>query len=284
MSKRGSGKRRGNESPQRNRQKSQSGGNRGRDFSRSAISSEKYYVCGINVMNQLMATQPERLIELHLLEDMGKQRQQRLNIDPSGLSVPVNYCDAETLLRLTGTENHQGVAAELKPSKMLDDDEALELLAELKDPLILILDSIQDPHNFGACLRTAESAGVDLVVVPRSRSVEITPVVSKVASGAAETQRVARVGNLARFMRSLQEMHIRMVGTDDEGEGTVYSQDLTGPLALVMGAEGSGMRRLTQEHCDFTVNLPMRGTVESLNLSVATGICLYEILRQRGVA
>ena len=111
----------------------------------------------------------------------------------------------------------------------------------------------------------------------------MTPTVSKVASGAAETQTIAGVTNLARFMRELQQLGIRMVGNDGEGEGSIFAQDMTGPLALVMGAEGSGMRRLTREHCDFTVNLPMLGTVESLNLSVATGICLYEILRQRGV-
>ena len=151
-------------------------------------------------------------------------------------------------------------------------------------PLILILDSIQDPRNFGACLRTAESAGVDLVVVPRSRSVEMTPTVSKVASGAAETQKIARVTNLARFMRELQQLGIRLMGTDDEGDGSLYEHDVTGSIALVMGAEGTGMRRLTREHCDFTVNLPMLGTVESLNLSVATGVCLYEIIRQRSIS
>jgi len=281
MSKRGPSKRRGNEGQRgRGKPKPESGG---RSHGRQAVSSyDKYIVCGINVLNQLMATAPERFIELHLLEDLGHQRQQRLRIDPQNLDVPVNYCDAETLLRLTGTENHQGVAAQVKPSKMLDDNEALELLAAATNPIILILDSIQDPRNFGACLRTAESAGVTLVVVPRSRSVEMTPTVSKVASGAAETQKIAGVTNLARFMRELQELGIRMVGTDGDSDGSIFAQDMTGPIALVMGAEGSGMRRLTREHCDFRVNLPMLGTVESLNLSVATGICLYEILRQRG--
>jgi 23S rRNA (guanosine2251-2'-O)-methyltransferase len=282
MSKRGPGKRRGNEAQRgRGKSRAESGG---RSHGRPAVASyDKYIVCGINVLNQLIATAPERFIELHLLEDLGRERQSRLRLDPETLGVPVHYCDAETLLRLTGTENHQGVAAQVKPSKLLDDNEALDLLAEIASPLILILDSVQDPRNFGACLRTAESAGVDMVVVPRSRSVEMTPTVSKVASGAAETQKIAGVTNLARFMRELQQLGIRMVGTDGEGEGSIFAQDMTGPLALVMGAEGSGMRRLTREHCDFTVNLPMLGTVESLNLSVATGICLYEILRQRGV-
>jgi 23S rRNA (guanosine2251-2'-O)-methyltransferase len=274
MSRRGPKKRGSNDRNDRSQHK----GRGGRDAGRGDV----YIACGINVINQLMEHQPDRLLELYLIEDMGSQRQHRLKIDPSAVDVPVNYLSDDDLLRLTGSENNQGVAARIKPPHMLDDNEALEHLEGIESPLILILDSVQDPRNFGACLRTAESAGVDLVVVPRSRSVDMTPTVSKVASGAAETQKIARVTNLARFMRELQELGIRLMGTDDEGDGSLYQHDVTGPMALVMGAEGTGMRRLTRENCDFTVNLPMLGTVESLNLSVATGICLYEILRQRG--
>ncbi len=281
MSKRGPGKRRGGENQRgRGRPRSES---RIRRSDAPPPRNSKTIVCGINVMNQLMATAPERILEVYMLEDLGRERRSRLDKDPRELGVAVTTCDLDELYRLTGSEQHQGIAAHIKPLPVLDDNGALELLAGISEPLILILDSIQDPRNFGACLRTAESAGVDLVVVPRSRSVEMTPVVSKVASGAAEVQPVARVSNLARFMRELQESGVHLVGTDGEGQGNLYAHDLTGPLAIVMGAEGEGMRRLTREHCDITVKLPMRGTVESLNLSVATGVCLYEVLRQRGV-
>jgi 23S rRNA (guanosine2251-2'-O)-methyltransferase len=164
----------------------------------------------------------------------------------------------------------------------MDDGAALDYLGEIANPLLLVLDSIEDPRNYGACLRTAEGAGVDLVVSGRSRGVDVTPVVSKVASGAAETQPIARVSNLARFMRELQNLNIWIVGTDDSGPATLYESNLTGPLAIVMGAEGKGLRRLTREHCDSLVRIPMRGSVDSLNISVAAGVCLYEALRQRG--
>ena len=163
----------------------------------------------------------------------------------------------------------------------LDDHAALDLLRDLTDPLILVLDGVEDPRNYGACLRTADAAGVDLVVVGRSRGVAMTPVVSKVASGAAETQTVARVANIARFLKALRDFDIWIVGADERGGTGLFEANLTGPLALVLGAEGKGLRRLTREHCDTLVSLPMRGAVESLNLSVAAGVCLYEALRQR---
>jgi 23S rRNA (guanosine2251-2'-O)-methyltransferase len=164
----------------------------------------------------------------------------------------------------------------------MDDYVALDYLGNLKDPLILVLDGIEDPRNYGACLRTAEGAGVDLVVSGRNRGVDITAVVSKVASGAAETQPIARVANLARFLRSLQALNIWIVGTDERAPITLYEANLSGPIAVVMGAEGKGMRHLTREHCDVLVRLPMKGMVESLNIAVAAGVCLYECVRQRG--
>jgi len=270
MSRRGPGRRRGVEK-------------RGRGKERKERKHDsRYFVCGINALNQLLESDPERLRELYLKADLGRERLSRISTDPKHMICPVHHVDDEELYRLAGTENHQGVVASITPPELLDDNAALELLEGIENPLILILDSVHDPRNLGACLRTAEAAGADLVVVPRSRSPELTPTVSKVASGAAEIQKIARVSNLARFLKELQEAGVWLVGTDGDAEQSLFDQSLTQPVALIMGAEGEGIRRLTREHCDLLVNLPLHGTVESLNLSVAAGIGLYEILRQRG--
>jgi 23S rRNA (guanosine2251-2'-O)-methyltransferase len=164
----------------------------------------------------------------------------------------------------------------------LDEDEAIDLLDSIqKDPFILILDQVQDPRNLGACLRSADAAGVDLVIMPSDRSAGLTDVVRHVASGAAESLPLARARNLARFMKKLQEKGIRLVGTSDQAKKNVFEADLKGSLGLVVGAEGTGIRRLTAENCDLLINIPMSGSVECLNVSVATGICLFEVFRQR---
>lgn len=164
----------------------------------------------------------------------------------------------------------------------MDENELLERLRQFTpDPFLLILDGVTDPHNLGACLRSADAAGVHAVVVPKDRSARVNDTVRKVACGGAEAVPMVYVTNLARFMRELKEQQIWLVGTSAEAPEVIYHRDLTGPIALVMGAEGSGMRRLSEESCDFLVKLPMVGTVESLNVSVATGICLFEIVRQR---
>jgi 23S rRNA (guanosine2251-2'-O)-methyltransferase len=159
-----------------------------------------------------------------------------------------------------------------------------ELLLDVRDDdLYLVLDGVQDPHNLGACLRTADAAGVRAVIVPKDRAVGITPVVSKVAAGAAETVPLVTVPNLARSLKDMRDAGIWTIGTSGDAERTLYEESLSGPLVLVMGAEGEGIRRLTAEQCDYLVKLPMLGQVESLNVSVATGICLYEINRARGI-
>jgi len=149
------------------------------------------------------------------------------------------------------------------------------------DPLLLILDGVTDPHNLGACLRSADAAGVHAVVVPKDRSARMNETVRKVACGGAESVPLVAVTNLARFIRELQREEVWVTGTSAEADDIIYDRDLTGPLALVLGAEGSGMRRLTEETCDFLVRLPMAGSVESLNVSVTTGVCLFEVVRQR---
>jgi 23S rRNA (guanosine2251-2'-O)-methyltransferase len=164
----------------------------------------------------------------------------------------------------------------------LDEDEALGMLDSLEeDPFLLILDQVQDPRNLGACLRSADGAGVNLVIIPSDRSVGITDVVRHVASGAAEALPIARVRNLARFMKELQARGVRLVGTSDQAKSTIFDSDLKGSLGLVVGAEETGIRRLTADNCDQLVNIPMRGSIECLNVSVATGVCLFEAFRQR---
>lgn len=213
----------------------------------------------------------------------GRRHEQVIRAADEAGVVP-QQASRDELSQLTGTAKHQGVAARVAGRQVLDDHAALELIAELNNPLILVLDGVEDPRNFGAILRTADAAGVDLVVTGRSRGVAVTPVVSKVASGAAETQVQARVANLARFLRALRAAGVHTVGADESGTAAVFDVSLTGPLALVMGGEGKGLRRLTREHCDELVQVPMRGAVESLNVSVAAGVCVYEALRQRDAA
>jgi 23S rRNA (guanosine2251-2'-O)-methyltransferase len=238
-------------------------------------------VYGINSVEQAIFRPAGRLLRVYLQDSLGRQRIARLSKALASRSVPIEHVSAAELEALTGTAKHQGVAALLSSLELMDEGAALEFLAGVENPLILVLDSIEDPRNFGACLRTADGAGVNLVVSGRSRGVDMTPVVSKVASGAAETLPMARVANLARFLKALRDSGVWIVGTDGAADTVVYDANLTGALALVLGGEGKGMRRLTRDHCDVLVRLPMQGSVSSLNVSVAAGVCLYEALRQR---
>jgi 23S rRNA (guanosine2251-2'-O)-methyltransferase len=165
--------------------------------------------------------------------------------------------------------------------RYLAEPEMLLMLSKKKDVFVLILDCVQDPHNLGACLRTADGAGVDAVIVPKDKSVDVTDTVRRVACGASESVPFVRVTNLARTMEKLKEMGIWLTGTSDQSDKFLYDVDLTGSVGIVMGAEGDGLRRLTKEGCDFLVQIPMAGEVPCLNVSVATGICLYEVVRQR---
>ncbi|KRT55487.1 23S rRNA (guanosine(2251)-2'-O)-methyltransferase RlmB [endosymbiont of Ridgeia piscesae] len=190
--------------------------------------------------------------------------------------------EGEELDRLAQGGNHQGVAAYTRAPAVMDEAFLKQLLAGLDlPPFLLVLDGVQDPHNLGACLRTADAAGVQAVIAPRDKSVGLTPVACKVASGAAETVPFIQVTNLSRTLKWLQQQGVWLIGTAGEAESELYQADLKGPLAIVMGSEGKGLRRLTREQCDSLIKLPMLGAVESLNVSVATGITLYEALRQR---
>ncbi len=198
------------------------------------------------------------------------------------VNVRIVQADDQRLNNMVGTRRHQGVVAkagELSLARNLD-----ELLDVIEGPpLLLVLDGITDPHNLGACLRAADGAGAHAVIAPKDRAVGLNATAAKVASGAAETVPYITVTNLARTMRELKERDIFLIGTDDDAEKNLYQGDFSGPVALVMGSEGEGMRRLTRENCDVLVSIPMFGSVESLNVSVATGVCLFEARRQRMV-
>lgn len=179
---------------------------------------------------------------------------------------------------------HVKPAVEDKPAPSLDEGDLMAIVSETEVPFILILDCVQDPHNLGAILRTADGAGVHAVVAPKDKAVGITETVRRISVGAADYVPFVQVTNLARTMEQLKEAGLWFVGTSDKAEKSLYELDLKGPLALVLGAEEKGMRRLTEEKCDFLAKLPMAGKVECLNVSVATGVCLFEAVRQRGVS
>ena len=184
--------------------------------------------------------------------------------------------------RRSGGERHQDVIAEFVPDNLWGEQDLDRLLDAVDGPpLLLVLDGVQDPHNLGACLRSADAAGVGLVILPKDRSAGLTPVARRAAAGAAEVLPIVFVTNLARVLKRLKQEGIWLAGTTDQADRSIYEADLNGPLGLVMGAEGKGMRRLTGELCDFHLRIPMQGTVDSLNVSVATAVCLFEAVRQR---
>ena len=240
-------------------------------------------VYGLHAVRAILARRPKDVLRLCLAQGRDDQRVRELRelAAAQGVraaSVPMTALDQET-----GGAAHQGVLAEVRPSAPLNENALLDLLTTaVTPPLVLVLDGVSDPHNLGACLRTADAAGATAVVAPRDRAAGLTPAVRKVAAGAADVVPFAQVTNLARSLRDMKAAGLWIAGTDGAAEQTVFAADLTGPLAVVLGSEGRGLRRLTRECCDFSVCLPMRGSVESLNVSVAAGIVLYEALRQRG--
>jgi 23S rRNA (guanosine2251-2'-O)-methyltransferase len=239
-------------------------------------------VYGLHAIAAIIERAPERILELWLAEARDDQRMRSLRADAQAVGVPVQTVAGEALAKLVGDVAHQGAVAAVRALKPWDDDDLLVALAELReDPFLLVLDGVTDPHNLGACLRTADAAGVHALVIPRDRAAPVDGVVRKVAAGAAEFVPVASVTNLARTLDLLKERQIWVVGTDGEAQQSVFEADLKRPLALVLGAEGSGMRRLTRDRCDFLVRIPMAGRVGSLNVSVATGVVLFEARRQR---
>jgi len=240
-------------------------------------------VYGIHAVAAVLARRPTAVRRLTVQQGRSDRRVQALVDAARDAKIVVEQRPVAEVDGLLPGLVHQGVVARVEPAKSVDENEFLRTLdVAAKAPLILVLDGVQDPHNLGACLRTADAVGADALVVPRDRASGLTPVVRKVAAGAAETVPLVQVTNLARFLRTLKEEGVWVVGTDGEADKLHYEVDLKGPLALVLGAEGAGMRRLTRDVCDHVVRLPMLGAVQSLNVSVATGVVLYEALRQRG--
>jgi len=241
---------------------------------------EKIY--GLHAVEALLRHHPKRVKQVWLAEGRGDPRVQVLIELAAQARVSVGQCERREMdAWVEGV--HQGVVADVSPSQVWGEAMLDELLDRAEGPpLLLVLDGVTDPHNLGACLRTADAAGALAVIVPKDKSATLNATVRKVACGAAEVIPLVAVTNLARTLEKLQQKGLWVVGTAGEAEQSLYAQDLTGPIVLVMGAEGRGMRRLTREHCDYLVRLPMAGSVSSLNVSVATGVCLFEALRQRG--
>jgi 23S rRNA (guanosine2251-2'-O)-methyltransferase len=237
---------------------------------------------GFHAVSVRLKVAPKTIRELHIDATRRDQRMRQFLAKAQEAGLPIVESDDDRLQKMCGTHRHQGIVAKVEhipQAKSLDD--LLDAIAE--PPLLLVLDGITDPHNLGACLRVADGAGAHAVIAPKDHAVGVNATVAKVASGAAETVPYFMVTNLSRTLGELKERDIWIVGTSDDAPRDLYAANLAQPTALVLGAEGSGMRQLTRKNCDELVSIPMMGGVESLNVSVASGVCLYEARRQRGL-
>jgi 23S rRNA (guanosine2251-2'-O)-methyltransferase len=235
---------------------------------------------GFHAITSRLRQSPESVSEIYIDAERGDARAKDLRKLAERLNVRLIPVDSKRLDGMAGGVRHQGVVAQastLEMPKFIED--VLESIDE--PPLFLILDGVQDPHNLGACLRVADGAGAHAVIAPKDRSVGLTTAAIKVASGAAESVPYIVVTNLARTMRDLKDKGVWLIGADDSAAETIYKAKLDGSIALVLGAEGEGLRRLTKDSCDMLVSIPMMGSVSSLNVSVASGVCLYEARRRR---
>ncbi|MCE1250777.1 23S rRNA (guanosine(2251)-2'-O)-methyltransferase RlmB [Acidovorax sp. HDW3] len=240
---------------------------------------------GFHAVGVRLKTAPQSIIEIYFEPTRRDARMRQFIARAKEAGVRLIEADGLRLSKLAGSHGHQGVAARVQEVAQLHslDDLLDQLEADgVANPLLLVLDGVTDPHNLGACLRVADGAGAHAVIAPKDHAVGINATVAKVASGAAETVPYFMVTNLARTLGELKERNIWIIGTSGDAEQTLYQADLKGPVALVLGAEGPGMRQLTRKTCDALVSIPMQGAVESLNVSVASALCLYEALRQRG--
>jgi 23S rRNA (guanosine2251-2'-O)-methyltransferase len=241
----------------------------------------KNVVFGLHAVDALFAKNPQRIQKLCVVHGREDQKIKTLIQLARQHNLRVETISRSELDHLASDENHQGVLAFVTPQKTYSEGDLKDLLADNPKSLLLILDNVQDPHNLGACLRSADAAGVTAVIAPRDKAVGITPTVSKVSCGAAESVPFIQVTNLARTLKFLQDQGVWLYGAAAEATKTLYEVDLAGATGVVLGAEGTGLRRLTQDHCDVLVKIPMQGTVSSLNVSVAAGVFLFESVRQR---
>ncbi len=241
----------------------------------------KTLITGIHAVESALKNDPDNLLQVWIAENKRNRRIMDLIRHAEKRGLIAHRSDMKTLDRLTKTQ-HQGVVAEYNAPDSYTEEDLIKLLDKLDEtPLLLVLDGVTDPHNLGACLRTAEGAGAHAVIAPKDNAVGLTPAARKVASGAAETVPFVQVTNLTRTIEKIKKLGVWFFGASDKARVNLYTQNFMAPTAIVMGAEGKGLRRLTEEHCDELIAIPMAGQVSSLNVSVATGICLYEVVRQR---
>jgi 23S rRNA (guanosine2251-2'-O)-methyltransferase len=251
--------------------------------------SKSHYITGLRAVEQVLATDSSDVRRIYAEYQTANPRVEAIIKSAQLAGVEVQAANRARLAQMSGEARHQGVVAEVQRSTALDEAglrtmvEARLAAADSKPLLLLVLDGVQDPHNLGACMRTADAAGVDAIIVPRHAAAGLGPTVSKVAAGAAEQLPFATVGNLNRVLGWLADYGVRAIGTSDKADSSLYEADLGGPLALVMGREHTGLSKGISGRCDTLVSLPMAGVVSSLNVSVATGVCLYEIARQRAL-
>ena len=238
-------------------------------------------VFGLHAVQSLLKSAPQRVEQVLVLRTRDDQRIQKILTAIQAQGLPFQLRTRKELDDICDG-NHQGIIAYAKPGQLHDEGFLFDLLEALDEPaFLLVLDGVTDPHNLGACLRTADAAGVHAVIIPKDNAVGLTETARKVASGAADSVPLVPVTNLARCLQKLQEKGVWLVGTSGEAAQSIFDTPLNGSLAVIMGAEGTGMRRLTRENCDYLAFIPMAGSVSSLNVSVAAGICLFEAVRQR---
>jgi len=249
----------------------------------SILSKKHEHIFGFHAVQQKLKSDSSH----HVLELWVQQKRQDVKIQTllkqaKQQGIAIQSVQKKTLDKITENGHHQGVVVLCKAHLVKTKTTLKDILASLTEqPFLLILDEIQDPHNLGACLRTADAAGINAVIIPKNQACKLTAIVRSVACGAADTIPLIEVTNLANTLRWLKKQGIWLIGATEQTQTTIFETKLTGPLAIIVGSEGMGLRRLTQEICDVLVRLPMLGKVENLNVSVATGICLYEAMRQR---
>ena len=240
------------------------------------------WIVGINPVEGALTNDASRVREVLVEQGQRNARVQELATRAKALNIPVHHRPREQLDKLAGEARHQGVVALYEAPPMGNENDILGLVeAAGQDALVLVLDGVTDPHNLGACLRSSAAANVTAVIVPKDRAVGLTPVVRRASAGGADRVPLIAATNLARALRTLKDAGVWITGLAGDTDTSIYSIDMKGPVALVLGSEGEGMRRLTRETCDFVAKIPMPGTMESLNVSVATGVVLFEALRQR---
>jgi len=244
--------------------------------------SHKHFIFGLHAVAALLQNQPGRILRVCVQKERRDKKVESLMFLAKQQGISIEVVSRQALDQMTQEANHQGVVAFCTKARVYSESDIATLLQSVSTPpFVLLLDGVQDPHNLGACFRSADATGVHMIIAPKDKSVGLTPIVSKVASGAVETIPFVQVTNLARTLEDLKSMGIWIYGAAAEATQSLYQTNLSGPTAIVLGAEGIGLRRLTRDHCDGLMHIPMSGSVSSLNVSVAAGIFLFEVVRQR---